>query len=77
MAAERFALDGNTAGPTAIYHYTDPKGLLGILSDGQLWATDNRYLNDSSEIALRTRDSPGNASRRDYQQHNRSRKSVG
>ena len=33
-----------------IYHYTDPNGLIGIVSEGQLWATDIRYLNDSSEI---------------------------
>jgi Protein of unknown function (DUF2971) len=33
-----------------IYHYTDTKGLIGILSEGQLWATDIRYLNDSSEL---------------------------
>ena len=37
-------------GPPFIYHYTDPKGLIGILSEGQLWATDIRYLNDSSEL---------------------------
>jgi hypothetical protein len=49
-ALERFAPSDNTVAPTAIYHYTDPKGLVGILSDGQLWATDIRYLNDSSEL---------------------------
>jgi hypothetical protein len=32
-----------------IYHYTGPQGLIGILSDGQFWATDIKYLNDSSE----------------------------
>jgi hypothetical protein len=32
-----------------IYHYTRPKGLIGILSDGQFWATDIKYLNDGLE----------------------------
>lgn len=32
-----------------VYHYTDPKGLIGILTSGQFWATDIRYVNDSSE----------------------------
>ena len=32
-----------------IYHYTDLKGLLGIIDDKAIWATDVRYLNDSSE----------------------------
>lgn len=48
-ALERFAPDDPNA-PDVIYHYTDPKGLIGILSDGRLWATDIRYLNDSSEL---------------------------
>jgi hypothetical protein len=32
-----------------LYHYTDQKGLLGILESKQLWATHYRYLNDTSE----------------------------
>jgi hypothetical protein len=32
-----------------IYHYTDLRGLLGILDERKLWATDIRYLNDTSE----------------------------
>lgn len=36
--------------PPAVYHYTDASGLQGILSTGVLWATDYRYLNDSSEL---------------------------
>lgn len=36
--------------PSAVYHYTDTQGLLGILESGKLWATDYRYLNDSSEL---------------------------
>jgi hypothetical protein len=34
-----------------LYHYTDSKGLTGILESGKLWATDARYLNDASELA--------------------------
>ena len=41
---------GDEANPPVIYHYTDPAGLIGILSSGQLWATDIQYLNDSSEL---------------------------
>lgn len=31
------------------YHYTDASGLLGIIQNGRLWATDFRFLNDPSE----------------------------
>jgi hypothetical protein len=31
------------------YHYTDAAGLLGIVQNGRLWATDLRFLNDPSE----------------------------
>lgn len=36
--------------PEALYHYTTPEGLLGILTENKLWATDIFYLNDSSEF---------------------------
>lgn len=32
------------------WHYTDLKGLMGIVEHSELWATDLRYLNDSSEF---------------------------
>jgi hypothetical protein len=32
-----------------LYHYTDQKGLLGILESKSIWATHLRYLNDLSE----------------------------
>jgi hypothetical protein len=38
--------------PSVIYHYTTREGLLGILNEGFLWATDIRYLNDSNEFEL-------------------------
>ena len=41
---------GGAADVPVVYHYTDPKGLIGILSESQLWATDIRFLNDSSEL---------------------------
>jgi hypothetical protein len=36
--------------PKLLYHYTDAKGLCGILSSGKLRATDVLYLNDASEL---------------------------
>ena len=33
-----------------LYHYTNVKGLMGILDSQCLWATDFRYTNDLSEI---------------------------
>jgi hypothetical protein len=36
--------------PRIIYHYTDAKGLKGILESGALWLTDIRNLNDPSEL---------------------------
>lgn len=37
--------------PEVVYHYTDVAGFLGIISSGFLWATDYRFLNDSSELS--------------------------
>lgn len=34
---------------TVRYHYTDAAGLIGILTSHRLWATDIRFLNDTSE----------------------------
>lgn len=36
--------------PHRVYHYTSTEGLLGILGNSQLHATDLRYLNDTSEL---------------------------
>lgn len=36
--------------PEFIYHYTDDKGLKGILESGNLWLTDIFGLNDPSEL---------------------------
>lgn len=35
-----------------LYHYTTPAGLIGIVENRILWATDVFYLNDSEEFAL-------------------------
>ncbi|KAA1249367.1 DUF2971 domain-containing protein [Mycobacterium simiae] len=35
----------------SLYHYTDTKGLKGILDSGQLWGTHVAYLNDSQEFS--------------------------
>lgn len=33
-----------------LYHYTSSRGLLGILEEGRLWATNLEFLNDPSEL---------------------------
>jgi hypothetical protein len=35
--------------PPSLYHYTDQGGLLGIISNGELWATNVNYMNDATE----------------------------
>ncbi|QOY93882.1 DUF2971 domain-containing protein [Massilia sp. UMI-21] len=35
--------------PPLIYHYTSHDGLLGVLRNKQVWATNIRFLNDASE----------------------------
>lgn len=46
--------------PQRLFHYTTGAGLIGIIQNSCLWATDLRYLNDSGEfnfghkLALRT-----------------------
>jgi Protein of unknown function (DUF2971) len=35
---------------TTIYHYTDTRGVLGILQTGRLWFTERAHLNDPVEI---------------------------
>jgi Protein of unknown function (DUF2971) len=39
------------ASPRELYHYTGLDGLVGIVTDRAIWATDARYLNDASELA--------------------------
>jgi hypothetical protein len=34
---------------SSIFHYTDARGLIGIIGSGAIYATDYRYLNDSTE----------------------------
>jgi hypothetical protein len=36
--------------PEALYHYTNPAGLLGIVREHQLWASNALFLNDSAEL---------------------------
>ena len=33
-----------------LYHYTDNRGLVGILTSGELWFSDIRFLNDAREL---------------------------
>lgn len=37
------------APPTVLYHYTSMEGLLGIVRSGNVWASDSRYLNDTTD----------------------------
>jgi hypothetical protein len=39
-----------TPPPSLLYHYTDDKGLRGILESGKLWLTDIFHLNDPAEL---------------------------
>ena len=38
--------------PKPLFHYTDTKGLCGILDSGKMWTTKIQYLNDKSELGL-------------------------
>ena len=33
-----------------VYHYTSPEGLLGMVTNRNIWSTDVRYLSDASEF---------------------------
>ncbi len=37
--------------PELLFHYTNSAGMRGILDSSRLWATNFRFLNDSSEVA--------------------------
>jgi DUF2971 family protein len=37
-------------GPNLLYHYTTTDGLLGIVQEQTLWATDAEFLNDAQEL---------------------------
>jgi len=36
--------------PVTLYHYTSPSGLIGIIKEKNIWATNVRYLNDFNEL---------------------------
>jgi hypothetical protein len=36
--------------PATLYHYTTADGLIGILQSRQIWATNVRFMNDTSEL---------------------------
>ena len=36
--------------PSYLYHYTSATGIVGILKDKELWATETHFLDDKSEI---------------------------
>jgi hypothetical protein len=45
-------LQVNDPPPARLFQYTDAGGLIGLLSSRAVWATDARFLNDSSEVSL-------------------------
>src|ERR1022692_1738264 len=49
LAGEEISRNAN-APLVPLYHYTGAEGALGIVSSGEIWATDADYLNDPSEI---------------------------
>jgi Protein of unknown function (DUF2971) len=55
LAIQRFEEIFRRDPPDCLFHYTDQKGILGILASGELWATKIQYMNDSSEwiVAIR------------------------
>jgi hypothetical protein len=44
--------DSDTDLPDTLYHYTDINGLRGIFEDGEIWATNSLFLNDTTELQL-------------------------
>jgi hypothetical protein len=46
--AEKLGLE--TVPTKPLCHYTSQRGLMGILTDRAMWATDANYLNDSQEV---------------------------
>ena len=53
MANQNFLLQKLlTDVPKFLYHYTNTKGLCGILDSGKIWTTKIQYLNDKSELNL-------------------------
>jgi hypothetical protein len=41
--------------PLTLYHYTTADGLIGMLQSRQIWATNVRFMNDTSELAYGVR----------------------
>ncbi len=47
------------AGPSEVdallYHYTSAAGLMGIVQNREIWATESNYLNDPTEVGFASR----------------------
>lgn len=48
--ASSFLAEQSNASPEMLWHYTNTKGMLGILRSGKIWATHMQFLNDASEM---------------------------
>ena len=51
--SEQFRTRSRPIPPEILYHYTSASGLQGILREGQIRATDARYLNDTTEFPIK------------------------
>lgn len=47
---DSFLVEQSKDPPPMLWHYTNTRGMLGILSSGKLWATHTQFLNDASEM---------------------------
>ncbi len=52
LVVERHVETSDTDLPDTLYHYTDINGLRGMWEDGEIWATNSSFLNDTSELRL-------------------------
>ena len=50
--------------PEKLYHYTNSEGLIGIIKDRALWATNLHFLNDAEEFNFATHFAVGDLIRR-------------
>lgn len=45
-------MDPNSGNDPTLFHYTSAHGLIGIIKNRELWATESNYLNDPSEVSF-------------------------
>ena len=50
LQERRWSTESRPRPPRRLFHYTSAEGLLGILRDQRVWASDPEYLNDYTEL---------------------------